>query len=139
MHHFFCNFSVSSKCYCLFHLFRWIVYCAILKVIMMRNLNHHKKKKNHYIYFHLINKDNYFFKELCSIDNANRYSRRCEECKISFSSCRKKNHCFLSHYSQSVGSNNLILNISKRSLITYHSIKGVYTLPTEPLTFTERH
>ena len=34
----------------------------------------------------------------------------------------KKNHCFLSHYQQPGSLNNLPLNISKRSLITYYSI-----------------
>ena len=71
----------------------------------------------------MINKDNYFFKELFSIDTENGYLRRYEECKFYFDTCRiKKNHCFLSHYQQSGGSNNLPLNISRRSLIMYYSI-----------------
>ena len=78
--------------------------------------------KNHYIYFHFINKNNYFFKELFSIKTENKYARRCEECKITFNSCREKNYYYLLHYQQSAGSNNLFLNISKWSVITYFSI-----------------
>ena len=85
--------------------------------------NYDEELKNHYISFHLINKDKYFFKEVFSIDIENRYLRHCEECKFYFGTCRiKKNQCFLSHYQQSGGLNNLLLNISKRSLITYYSI-----------------
>ena len=78
--------------------------------------------KNHLIHFHLTDKDNYFFKELLTKDVENKYSRRCEECKKDFSSCRKKNHSFLSRYSQSGRSIIRSLNISKRSSITYYSI-----------------
>ena len=80
--------------------------------------------KYHFIYFYLTNKDNYFFKELFTKDFENKYSRRCEECNIVFSTCRKKkNHCFLLHYKQSGGSGSRPLNILKRSnLITNYSI-----------------
>ena len=51
--------------------------------------------KNHFIYFHLINKDNYYFKELFNKDFENKYSKRYEECDLTFDTCRKKkNHCF---------------------------------------------
>ena len=40
--------------------------------------------------FHLIDKNNYFFKEFFTKDFENRYSRRYEECNIDFSTCRKK-------------------------------------------------
>ena len=79
--------------------------------------------KNHYICFHQIKRDNYYFKELFLLDTENRYSRRSEESKIIFQSCtQKKNHCYLNKYAQVGGSNNFPLNISKRSLITYYSI-----------------
>ena len=79
--------------------------------------------KNHYIHFHLIDKNNYFFKELLSTDLANRYLNRSGECKMLFDTCRKKkSHCFLKHYAQSSGSNNFPLNNLKRSIITYYSI-----------------
>ena len=79
--------------------------------------------KNHYLHFHLIDKNNHFFKELFSTDTANKYSNRCEECRMLLDTCRKKkNHCFLKHYVQSGGSNNFPWNILKRSIITYYSI-----------------
>ena len=53
-----------------------------------------KELKNHYIYFHLINKDNYFFKELFSIDTESRYLKRCEKCKYYFGTCRIKKSQF---------------------------------------------
>ena len=48
--------------------------------------------KNHFIYFHLINKDNYYFKELFTKDFENKYSKRCEECDLTFDTCRKENN-----------------------------------------------
>ena len=73
---------------------------------------------------HLINKDNYFFKKLFTKEFKNKYSRRCEECNIVFSNCRKKkNHCFLLYYQRSGGSGSRSLNALKRSdLITNYSI-----------------
>ena len=56
--------------------------------------------KNHQKYFHLVNKDNYFFKELFTADIENKYSGRCDNFKMFFQTCRKKNHCFLSHHKQ---------------------------------------
>ena len=50
--------------------------------------------KNHYIHFHLIDKNNYFFKELFLIDTANKYSNRCEECRMLFDTSRKKKNQF---------------------------------------------
>ena len=52
--------------------------------------NNNEELKNHLIHFHLIDKDNYFFKELFLKDTENKYYRRCEECKRDFESCRKK-------------------------------------------------
>ena len=46
--------------------------------------------KNHLIHFHLIDKDNYFFKELFTKDTENKYSRRCEECIKKFWKLQKK-------------------------------------------------
>ena len=56
--------------------------------------NNDEELKNHLIHFHLIDKDNYFFKELFTRDTENKYSRRCEECKKDFGSCRKKTIVF---------------------------------------------
>ena len=83
--------------------------------------NNDEELKNHCIYFHLINKDNYFFKELFSIDAENRYSRLCEECKFYFDTWRIKKSLFFIAL-QSGGLNSLPLNISKRSLITYYLV-----------------
>ena len=80
--------------------------------------------KNHCIYFHLIENDNYYFSELFNKDFENKYSKRCMECNnLSFDTCRKKkNHCFLLHYKQSGGSLKS-LNISRRgNVITTYSI-----------------
>ena len=52
--------------------------------------NNDEELKNHLIHFHLIDKDNYFFKKLFTRDTENKYSRRCAECKKDFGSCRKK-------------------------------------------------
>ena len=84
--------------------------------------NNNKELKNHLIHFHLIDKDNYFLKDFFTKDTENKYSRRFKECKKDFGSCRKRSHCFLSHYKQSGGSNNKPLSISKKSLTTYYSI-----------------
>ena len=80
--------------------------------------------KNHFTYFHLINKDNYYFKELLTKDFENKYSKKCEECDLTFDTCRKKkNHCLLLHYKESCGSNIRPLNILRRSnIITNCSI-----------------
>ena len=60
--------------------------------------------KLHYQYYHSINENNYFFKELFLPDNA---CKRCDECKIEFKNCRsKKNHNFLFHYHQTGGNRN---------------------------------
>ena len=72
--------------------------------------------KNHFKYFHLINKDNYYFKELLTKDFENKYSKICEEWDLIFDTCRKKtNHCLLLHYKKSGGSNIRPLNILRRS------------------------
>ena len=63
------------------------------------------------MYFHLIDKNNYFFKELFSIDALNRYLIRYEECRTLFGTCRKKkNHC---------GSSNFPLNVLQRRKKSY--------------------
>ena len=51
--------------------------------------------KMHYIWHHSINENNYFFIELFSPD-AN--SKRCDNCKMDFKSCRLKKN--LLHYNQ---------------------------------------
>ena len=52
--------------------------------------NNNEELKNHFIHFHLTDKDNYFFKEFFTRDTENKYSRRCEKCKKDSGSCRKK-------------------------------------------------
>ena len=70
--------------------------------------------KNHCKYFHLVNKENHFFQELFTVDVENKYSRRCDACKMYFQTCRKKDHCFLSHHKQVGGArNDLPINIPK--------------------------
>lgn len=70
--------------------------------------------KNSYVYFHQINRDNHYFKKLFSLDTENKYSRRCEEYRIFFQSCRGKKHCLLKYYKWAGGSNNLPINVSRR-------------------------
>ena len=73
--------------------------------------------------YHPINKINYFLRELFSPDCN---SKRCHECQVQFKNNRqKKNHNFLiNKYKPTGGAINqeLPVNISKRWLITYHSI-----------------
>ena len=86
-----------------------------------------EKLSNYYIYFHQINENNYYFKELFSLDTHNFYSKYCDNCKKIFNSCRpKKNLSFLQHHQQAGGSanaqNNLPNNALKRGPITYFSM-----------------
>ena len=79
--------------------------------------------KRHYISYHLINQNNYFFKELFSTDVQNIHPKRCDEFQIQFRSWRKKNYCFLVHREQTGGSfDRLALNVLKRRVITYYSL-----------------
>ena len=55
---------------------------------------HNEELRNHCQHFHLDNKDNYFFKELFNTDRENKYFSGCDDCKISFQSCRKKSQFF---------------------------------------------
>ena len=78
--------------------------------------------KPDYLYYHSINENNYFFRELFSPDNV---SKRFDECKLEFKNCRlKKDHNFLLHYQQTGGRGNqqLPLNVLRRDPITYFSI-----------------
>ena len=81
--------------------------------------------KNYYQYYHSVNENNYFFKELFLPDNN---SKRCDECQIQFKNCRqKKNHNFLVHRNQQTGgaiNQQLLVNILKRGPITYYSINS---------------
>ena len=82
--------------------------------------------KNYYIFYHLINKSNCFFKELFLPDTENVHSKRCDECQMKFKNCRqKKNYSFLVHREQQVGGSTnqqLPQNILGRGVITYYSI-----------------
>ena len=82
--------------------------------------------KHHYISYHQINSNNYFFKELFQPDNYNIHSERCDECQMQFRNhSQKKNHNFIFHREQQVGGSTnqqLLLNILRRGVITYFSI-----------------
>ena len=82
--------------------------------------------KNNYIFYHLINKNNYFFKELFLPDAENIHSKRYNKCQMQFKNYRqKKNHSFLVHKEQQVGGSTnqqLPQNILGRGVITYYSI-----------------
>ena len=57
--------------------------------------------KNHYIWQHLVNEDNCYFKDLFTPDVN---LRGCDICKILFKNSRtRKNHMFLLHYNQMGG------------------------------------
>lgn len=57
-----------------------------------------QKLRLHNIFCHLINENNYHFKELFTPSNV---SKRCDSCKIEFEDCMvKKNHNFIYHYYQ---------------------------------------
>ena len=78
--------------------------------------------KSHYEFYHFTNKKNYFYRELFSLDNI---SKRCDECKTEFKSCRlRKNHNYLFHYNQVGGSRNqqLPTNVLKHGPRTYYSM-----------------
>ena len=78
--------------------------------------------KKHFIAYHFVDKDNYFFKELFSHNTKSRYSKNFDECKIKFRSCRqKKNHSFSVHRAQFGGAiTSLPINVIWRSIITTH-------------------
>lgn len=85
-----------------------------------------KVLKDHYKNIHLIEQDNYYFKELLTPDFNNKYSKSCVECEgLLFETCRKKEPLFLLHYKQLGRSLALPLNISRRgNQITIHSINS---------------
>ena len=54
-----------------------------------------KALKNHYLYHHSVNENNYFYKEIY-LPGDNRQS--CDECHIRFKNCRQReNYNFLFH------------------------------------------
>ena len=81
--------------------------------------------KRHYINYHLINKEDPYFRCLFNPDTLDR---TCHICRFDFLSARsKKKDIFLYHYQQQVGgsrsgNNDLPLNILRRGSITYYSI-----------------
>ena len=95
--------------------------CLLCKYVSTQN---DEELLNHYIYFHNINENNYYFKELLSLDSNSHYPKYCDKCKRAISTCRvKKNHSFLKHYQQIDGFlNNRPINISRRGPVTYFSI-----------------
>ena len=79
--------------------------------------------KMHYIWHHSINENNYFFIELFSPDTN---SKRCEDCKMDFKSCRLKKN--LLHYNQVEGSimnRQLPINVLRRGSSIYYTIESV--------------
>ena len=69
--------------------------------------------KSEYQYYHSINQNNYYSRELFSPDNM---SKTCEECELEFINYMlKKNHDFLFHYNQTGGSRKqqLPINVSE--------------------------
>ena len=46
--------------------------------------------KNYDIFYHLINKNNYFFKELFLPDTENIHSKRCNEFRMEYKNWRQK-------------------------------------------------
>ena len=86
--------------------------------------------KNHYNHFHLVNEDNYLFKELFTTDTENRYSRRCDDCKIRFQSSRQKKKekkSFSVHHKQVRGVNNhLPINASKTFQVPLPIIRSIF-------------
>ena len=81
---------------------------------------------NYYICFHQVNQNNYYFKDLFSLDTNSFYSKYCDKYKKLFSTCTEKsNHIFLQHYQQIGGdtsSSNHPIDIFKRGPITFFSI-----------------
>ena len=57
--------------------------------------------KNHYIFYHQINKNNYFFKKLFQPDNQSIHSKKCDDCQMQFRNHKQtKDHSFLVHREQ---------------------------------------
>ena len=68
--------------------------------------------KSEYQYYHSINQNNYYSRELFSPD----MSKTCDECELEFINYMlKKNHDFLFHYNQTGGSRKqqLPINVSE--------------------------
>ena len=79
--------------------------------------------RKHYISYHLINENNYYFKQLFL---PSKYSNECDRCNIEFKNCMvKKNHEFIYHYHQ-VGGRQVIdqlpMNVIKLGPITQYRI-----------------
>ena len=74
-----------------------------------------ERLKSHYISHHLINENNFHFKELFLPDSV---SKRCEKCRMEFRNCKdEKNHNFSMHYHQVGGSganDQLLMNVLER-------------------------
>ena len=79
--------------------------------------------KMHYIWHHSINENNFFFRELFSSDTN---SKRRDDCKMDFKSCRLKKN--LLHYNQVVGSRmnwQLPINVLRRGSTIYYNTENV--------------
>ena len=86
------------------------------------NVNFNEVLRNHYIYYHSVDENNYFFRELFSPDNTHKQR---DDCRFEFEICRqKKNHNFIFHYNQTGDSRNqqLPINILRRGKLFYYSI-----------------
>ena len=76
--------------------------------------------KKHYQYYHSVNENNYFFRELSLPNNK---PKRCDECQIQFKNCRqKRNHIFFCFMEINRVAVPLPVNILKRGPLIYYSI-----------------
>ena len=81
--------------------------------------------KKHYVNYHAVNEDDFFFKNLSTSDTLDK---KCKICRVNFDTARMaEKHMFLYHYGTKphIGSarvSDLLLNINRRGPITYYSI-----------------
>ena len=80
-----------------------------------------QKLKHHYISFHLIDENNYYFKELFTPSTV---SKRCDQCKMGFRNYMvKKNHNFIHHYGHVGGARTqLPMNVPHQRKIKQYTI-----------------
>ena len=84
-----------------------------------------ERLRAHYISHHLINENNYHFKELFLLDTI---SRGCDKCRMEFKNCKvKKNHNFMIHHHQVGGSITIGTNEPPMHLLEQGRIKQ-YTI-----------
>ena len=74
------------------------------------------------MFYNLINKNSYLFKDFFSLYVENVYSKRCNECQMQFRSSRQKKPLFFNSQITNWRFQQLPLNILKRGVISYNSI-----------------